>query len=183
MAATNQLVCQLDFIHYLFRVEPYTYVMIDDSELLFLQARSGTLKDKASISMMWEALKYHIMNAKYVRCYDGFMGRMTMVILQDMGILNVFVVRMPVASQSNGRTMFVKPVSFGEVGQTKWLMAWAMDIGRRVAAGKQSWCFTRSKKCQSRGLRSFRLRTSYAMKEASIKIRTLTCTTVGWINN
>jgi len=54
MAETNQLVCELESIHYLSRTEPYTYVMIDESQLLFLQTTSGTLKDKASISMMWE---------------------------------------------------------------------------------------------------------------------------------
>ena len=122
--------CQLESIHYLSGAEPHKYLMIDESQLLFLQATSGTLKDKASIALMWETLKFHILNAKHVRCYDGFMGRITMDVLQGLGILNVFVVRMPVASQGNGRTMFFKLVRSDKIGQYKWLMAWAMDIGR-----------------------------------------------------
>ncbi len=43
MGATNQLMCQLESIHYLRGAQPYTYLMIDESQLLFLQAASGTL--------------------------------------------------------------------------------------------------------------------------------------------
>ena len=69
-----------------------------------------------------------------------------MDILQGMGILDVSVVRMPVALQSIGRTMFIKPVSAGKIGQSKGLMAWAMDIGRQVAAGKSVMVFYPFKK-------------------------------------
>ena len=90
---------------------------------------------------MWETLKFHLLNAKYVQCYDGFIGRITMDVLQGLGIIDVFVVRMPGASQNNGRTMFFKPISAGKIGQTKWPMVWAMDIGRQVAAGKNVMVF------------------------------------------
>jgi len=57
MTGANQHVCQLESIHYLYGAKPYTYVMIDGSQLIFLQTASGTLKDKASISVMWKTLK------------------------------------------------------------------------------------------------------------------------------
>ena len=38
MGSTNKLIIQLESIHYLRGAEPYTYVMIDESQLLFLHA-------------------------------------------------------------------------------------------------------------------------------------------------
>jgi hypothetical protein len=94
----------------------------------------------AAVNDMWETLTYHIKNAKYVRFYDGFMGRITSDVLQGLDILNPSVVRMPVTSQSNRRTMYIKPVS-KSISQSKWLISWAMDIGRHVATGKNFMVF------------------------------------------
>ena len=71
MCATNQLICQLESIHNLRGAQPYTYVMIDEYQLLFVQAASGTLSRKDSITKIWETLTYHIRHATYVRFYDG----------------------------------------------------------------------------------------------------------------
>ncbi len=57
---------------------------------------------------MWEALTYCIVNANYVRLYDGFMGRLSMDVLKGLGIANVSVVRMPDTVTDSGRTMFIK---------------------------------------------------------------------------
>ena len=98
MGSTNKLIIQLESIHYLRGAEPYTYVMIDESHLLFLHAAQGTLKDKAGVIDTWETLTYHIKKAKYVLFYDGFVGRITSDVLQCLDILKPSVVKMPVSS-------------------------------------------------------------------------------------
>ena len=47
--------------------------MIDESQLLFVQATAKTSKDTNEIQLMWEVLSSLIKSAKYVRLYDGFM--------------------------------------------------------------------------------------------------------------
>ena len=36
MGGANQIICQLESIHYLHGAKPYTYLMIDESQLLFM---------------------------------------------------------------------------------------------------------------------------------------------------
>jgi len=44
MTGANQLICQLESIRHLHGAKPYTYLMIDESQLLFMQAASETFK-------------------------------------------------------------------------------------------------------------------------------------------
>ena len=41
MAGANQLICQLESIHYLHGAKPYTYLMIDESQLLIFMHALG----------------------------------------------------------------------------------------------------------------------------------------------
>jgi hypothetical protein len=140
MAGANQLICQLESIRHLHGAKPYTYLMIDESQLLFMQASSETFKQTEDVRMMWEVLSYLIRSAKYVRCYDGFMGRTTSDVLKGLGILDAAVVRMPASIPDNGRTMIMQAVN--QTNETKeWLKAWAADIGAQVATGKNVMVF------------------------------------------
>ena len=56
--------------------------MIDESQLLFMEAASETFKQTADVQLMWEVLWSLIKSAKYVRCYDGFLGRTTYDVLR-----------------------------------------------------------------------------------------------------
>ena len=140
MGVTNQLIIQLESIHYLRGADPYEYVMIDESQLLFMQAASGTLGTPAEVKLMWETLTDHIKKAKYVRFYDGFMGRITMDVLKGLGIHGAAVVRMPTSIPNNNRTMYIKSVANTEK-QTEWLKKWALEIGTEVARGKNVMVF------------------------------------------
>jgi len=115
-------------------------VMVDESQLLFLHAASGTLSTKDAIKDMWETLIYHIRNAKYVRFYDGSMERITMDALKVLGISDASVVRMPATAPNNGRTMYIKSVA-RNMEQIVWLKNWAVAIGKQVAAGKNGMVF------------------------------------------
>ena len=139
MGSTNQLVCQLESIHYLHGALPYDNIMIDESELLFNQAATGKFKTDDDVRNMWQALTYHLRNAKRVRCYDGFMGRKTMEVLRGLGIEDVGVVRMPGARSVN-RTMYLTSVP-NETDLRDWLIQWATDIGKQVAGGKNVMVF------------------------------------------
>jgi len=71
---------------------------------------------------MWEVLSSLIKSAKYVRCYNGFMGRKTSDVLKGLGILDAAVVGMPVSILDNGRTIIMQSVNHGF--ETKeWLKA------------------------------------------------------------
>jgi hypothetical protein len=94
--------------------------MIDESQLLFIHAASKTFKTGDDVRLVWEALTHHIVNAKYVRMYDGFMGRLSMDVLKGLGIANVSVVRMHETVPNNIRTMFIRPVN-RNMEQKEWL--------------------------------------------------------------
>jgi hypothetical protein len=111
MGAANQLICQFESIHHLRGAEPYTHLMIDESQLLFLQVASGTLTTKDAIKDMWETLTYHIRNAKFVRFYGEFMGRITIDVLKGLDVSNASVVCMPAKAPNNGQTMYIKSVA------------------------------------------------------------------------
>ena len=140
MGAANQLICQLESIHYLHGAKPYTNLMIDESQLLFIQVAAGTFKTREAVRAMWDTLTYHIRNAERVRCYDGFMGRLTADLLKGLGIENVGVVRMPDTFRVNNRTMYLTSVP-KSVKQSQWLIQWATHIGQQVAKGKKVMVF------------------------------------------
>ena len=94
--------------------------MIDESQLLFLQAASGTLTTRDAVKEMRETLTFHIRNAKYVRFYDGFMGRMTMDALKGLGIHD----SMPAAIPNSNRTMYITSVP-RKIKQVEFLKQWA----------------------------------------------------------
>ncbi len=77
---------------------------------------------------MWEDLTYFITTAKYVKMYDGFMGRTSMGVLKGMGIQDVAVVRKPSSVPNNGRTMIMESVD-SSFETMDWLKAWAASIG------------------------------------------------------
>jgi hypothetical protein len=56
MGGTNQLMCQLKSIRHLHGAAPYTYLMIDESQLLFMQNSSQILKESSDIQLMWEII-------------------------------------------------------------------------------------------------------------------------------
>jgi hypothetical protein len=116
-------------------------MMIDESQLLFIQAASKTLKASDNVRLMWEALTHHIANAKCVRMYDGFMGRLSIDVLKGIGIANVSVVTMPETVPNNNRTMFIRSVN-RNMEQKEWLTAWAIEIGRQVEIGKNVMVFS-----------------------------------------
>ncbi len=86
---------------------------------------------------MWNVLRYLIETAYYIRFLDGFMGKISLDILKELGIRNVAVVRMPphVHGAKNGRTMNVALIP-KDVPTKKWLTEWAFNIGRQVNLGK-----------------------------------------------
>jgi hypothetical protein len=88
---------------------------------------------------MWEVLSSLIKSAKYVRLYDGFMGRTSSDVLKGLGILDVAVVRMPDYIPNNGRTMILQFIL--QKYTKEFLKAWAADIGAQVAAGKNVMVF------------------------------------------
>jgi hypothetical protein len=107
MGGANQLICQLESIRHLHGAAPYTYLMIDESQLLFMQTASKPSKESPDVQLMWEVLTALVSDAKYIRLYEGFMGRMSMDVLRGMGIQDVAVVRMPSSIPNNGRTMIM----------------------------------------------------------------------------
>ena len=84
MGGANKLICQLESIHYLQGAAPYTYLTIDEFQILFMQAASKTFKDTKEVQVMWEVLSSLIKSAKYVRLYDGFMGRTSSDVLKSL---------------------------------------------------------------------------------------------------
>jgi hypothetical protein len=140
MAGANQLICQLESIRHLHGAKPYTYLMINELQLLFMQATSETFKQTEDVQLMWEVLSSLIKSAKYVRCYDGFIGRTTSDVLKGLGILDAAGVRMPASIPINSRTMIMQSVNHGF--ETKdWFKARAADIGAQVAAEKNVMVF------------------------------------------
>lgn len=132
MGEANQLICQLESVHYLAGTKPYDVVFVDEMELLLIQATSSdTIKD---MRLTWETLKCLLRTAKYVRCYDGFMGRKTTEFLEGLGI-EVAVVRMPDHNRPNGRVFHVRSIP-KDCSPTGFMQRWATEIGLEVAAGK-----------------------------------------------
>jgi len=114
--------------------------MIDESQLLFMQAASETSKQTEDVQITWEILSSIIKSTKYVRCYDGFLGTTTSDVLTCLGILDAAILRMPTSIPNTDRTMIIQSVNHGF--ETKeWLKAWAADIGARVADGKNVMVF------------------------------------------
>jgi len=135
MGGANQLICQLESIRYLHGAAPYTYLMIDESQLLFMQTASQTFKESTDVQLMWDVLKFLITGAKYIRLNDGFMGRTSMNVLKELGIQDVAVVRMPSSIPDNGQTMIMQSID-SEFERKEWLKAWAASIGDQVRVGK-----------------------------------------------
>ena len=119
--------------------------MIDESQLLFMQTASETFPETADVQIMWEVFKSLITGAKYIRLYDGFMGRTSMDVLKGMGIQDVAVVRMPSSVPNNGRTMIMESAD-SNFETMKWLKAWAASIGEQVRAGKNVMVFYQFRK-------------------------------------
>ena len=135
MGGANQPICQLESIRYLHGTAPYTYLMIDESQLLFMQTASKTLPETPDVQIMWDVFTSLITNAKFIRLYDGFMGRTSMDVLKGMGIQDVAVVRMPSSVPNNGRTMTMESAD-SSFETMEWLKASAASIGEQVRAGK-----------------------------------------------
>ena len=87
--------------------------MIDESQILSMQAAFESFKQTEDVHLMWEVLSSLIKSAKYVRCYDGFMGRTASDVLKCLGIRDAAVVRMPASIPDNGRTMILQSVNHG----------------------------------------------------------------------
>jgi hypothetical protein len=136
----NQLICQLESIRYLHGTAPYTYLMIDESQLIFMQTASTIFPDTLDVQILWEITASLITGAKYARLYDGFMERTSMDVLKGMGIQDVAVARMPSSVPNNGRTMILGSADFS-FETMDWLNAWAASIGERVRAGKNVMIF------------------------------------------
>jgi len=84
---------------------------------------------------MWEVFTFLITNTKFIRLYDGFMGRTSMDVLKGMGIQDVAVVRMPSSVPNNGRTTIMESAdsSFETMERLK---AWA-TFHRRAGSRRQ----------------------------------------------
>ena len=82
----------------------YTHLIIDESQLFFIQAASSCLDDMEAVRKMWRVLSYLIRTASYVRFFDGFMGRLYDDIIKDLGRPQAAIVRMPPKTLGNGRT-------------------------------------------------------------------------------
>jgi len=67
MGGANQLICRLESIRYLHGAAPYTYPMIDESQLLFMQTASKTFPESPDVHLMWEVLTSLISGANHVR--------------------------------------------------------------------------------------------------------------------
>jgi len=145
MGGTNQLICQLESIRYLHGATPFTYLMIDESQLLFMQTASKTFPETPDVQIMWEVFTSLITSAKYIRLYDGFMGRTSMDVLKGMGIQDVAVVRMPSSVPNNGRTMIMESAD-SSFETMEWLKAWAASIGEQVRSGKNVMVFHQFRK-------------------------------------
>jgi hypothetical protein len=107
--------------------------MIEESQLLFLHAASGTLSTKTVVK---DNLTYHIQDAKYARFYDGFMGGMTIDVLKGLGVHGAYVICMPATIPNNRQTIYIKS-NPRSIKQIEGMRFWATEIGTYVAAGKK----------------------------------------------
>ena len=105
-----------------------------------MQIASKTSKESPDVQLMREVLTFLASGAKYIRLYDGFMGRMSMEVLRGMGIQDVIAVRVPSSIPNTGGTMIMQ--SANSSFETKeWHKVWAANIGAQVKSGKNIMVF------------------------------------------
>jgi len=134
MGAANRLICQHESVHFLEGAARYTHLIIDESQLLFIQAATSCLGDKETVRKMWRVLSYLIRTARYVRFFDGFMGRLSNDIIKGLDRPQAAIVHVPPRTHGNGRTVNIVTVP-KNAELHEFLMSWAYDIGKQVKEG------------------------------------------------